>query len=1547
MKQTSTIWRWVVALAALVVMTSTAFAVTDADVTYLKTKVANEQQLTWSDVLLAKAINAETSSFLDMNQVMALYTGQYRAPDPVRTPQGALDVYVLSTTDFDWTDVSGMGTAVPLGDDAQTSITLPFAFTYYDVSYTTANLASNGYLAFGTSTFSNLSNVAIPTAGEPNGMIAMFWDDLDPDNGNAGNYFTYHDAANSRFIIQGNQVQHWPSGDPETFQLILYTNGNIVLQYQTVSDASSCTIGIENLAGTEGIQICFDDGACVAANSAWLISQPDGVPNPPTNLQAAVAGDDVTLTWDDPTQDTNGNPLTPDAIEVWMGPVGTGTLLGSVGAGVETYAVSDLASGNYTFSVRAQEGAFFSGGVSAGAVVGNASYFADFEADNGDLISSGGWEWGVPSNGPPAAHSGTNCWGTLLTANYDNDACYYLDIDQQLTVGSDAATLEFWMWYASESFWDGMNIKVSVDGGATWEIVTDVIPAYNEDAMNGNDVCHADEVAWSGTTTGNSWNYYVVNLGAYAGQTPVIRFSFGSDGSVQNPGHFIDDVTLWGFGEPEFAPISGTVALDGGAGSLTAVTVQANGIGNPTTNPAANGTYTLPNVLVGNRVVTGSLTGYHDAVVPVALGAGGATGVNLMLVRLDPPVPSDLEGTVNSTSGLVELDWTASPDPLVDVYPVYRRLQGEETWVLQGSPTTNSYSQTLTGAGIYEYAVAARDNNVTTPVESDMSDPITLLYGALPPSGLGANGNYDDRIVLSWFPPGTPPEFELSYDDGTNEVQGIAWWGGAPAFGWMVAKFQTQAGPATVTRVKPFWSDDAQVPFDVAVEVAVFADAGGVPTFEPLGVTSFQKANPGDFQDIELVDPVTVTDGIMWVGVRQIGANPLGLGGDNDSPFVNGTFKYSFDATAWTAFEPNLLTIPMLRCFAIGQFGGLMELEPAPIEVSENDLPYQTIESKSGGKLSSVTLVNENALTASTTPTPLEALVARGTEAVAPHMPNIASTGGEVRTPGGALDDVVSYRVYRGGTQVGTVPFGTNTYTDLNRVENTSYVYTVTALYDNGAESAPVGPLTAMCNMEPAAPTGLQANSSGTTQMVLAWTAPTQNADATPLVDLANYRVYRDGTMIATVPAGTVTYIDTPPVNDQVYTWTVTAIDEVPNESALSNGAIGAVVSPWETMDCDWVDISGVGTPVVEGDDINSGLMPLPWDFEYYGATYSQFSICSNGWISFTSISNSLGGTIPSAAEPNAAIYGMYMDLNPFAGGTVYMYDDAANDRLIVSWVDVQQYANPTNLFSFQIILEPPTAIYISYLLVTTPSGDVGVENADGSDAIVLWDGTAGPFTPANNTCVGFWAGPSGAISGLVREFGTNTPIQGASAWVAEDPATVVTSDATGTFMLEVEPGTYELHVFKQGYCEQVFTGVQVDDGGTTTRNASLRQPNAQFSVSTLNLFCTVGDDAFSAFEITNPAPATCEVSYTVTSSQNWLTVTPAEGDVVANQSQVIAVTADVSGFSVGTYSASLTVNHNDTNNPYVIECFVEVGVPASDSPELPTEFALHANYPN
>ncbi len=57
--------------------------------------------------------------------------------------------YTATTATQTFTDIAGTGTPVALtGDDNHASITLPFAFPFYDARYTTASLSSNGLLSF-------------------------------------------------------------------------------------------------------------------------------------------------------------------------------------------------------------------------------------------------------------------------------------------------------------------------------------------------------------------------------------------------------------------------------------------------------------------------------------------------------------------------------------------------------------------------------------------------------------------------------------------------------------------------------------------------------------------------------------------------------------------------------------------------------------------------------------------------------------------------------------------------------------------------------------------------------------------------------------------------------------------------------------------------------------------------------------------------------------------------------------------------------------------------------------------------------------------------------------------------------------------------------------------------------------------------------------------------------------------------------------------------------------------------------------------------------
>ena len=275
-----------------------------------------------------------------------------------------------------------------------------------------------------------------------------------------------------------------------------------------------------------------------------VVGTNDGPPQPVTNLQAQVVDHDVTLTWLDPTQDVIGNPIVVDSVQIWLGAVDTGTRLGAVGAGVQTFVHQDAQDGLAIYVLRPYNNGSAGGTTSVNAIVGNPYYVQDFETDGGAWVADGGWEWGQPTDPDgPTAHSGINVWGTVLAGDYANNACYNLTLSPGVAVSSANATVEFWRWYDTEANFDGCNFNVSVDGGTTWEVVTP-LNGY-PGSTNTSNSCNPSEPAWT-DHNGDSWVYDVIPIGQYIGATPQFRFTFGSDISIVYPGFFFDDMTIWG-----------------------------------------------------------------------------------------------------------------------------------------------------------------------------------------------------------------------------------------------------------------------------------------------------------------------------------------------------------------------------------------------------------------------------------------------------------------------------------------------------------------------------------------------------------------------------------------------------------------------------------------------------------------------------------------------------------------------------------------------------------------------------------------------------------------------------------------------------------------------------------------------------------------------------------------------------------------------------------------------------------------------------------------
>ncbi len=176
--------------------------------------------------------------------------------------------------------------------------------------------------------------------------------------------------------------------------------------------------------------------------------------------------------------------------------------------------------------------------------------------------------------------------------------------------------------------------------------------------------------------------------------------------------------------------------------------------------------------------------------------------------------------------------------------------------------------------------------------------------------------------------------------------------------------------------------------------------------------------------------------------------------------------------------------------------------------------------------------------TAPSTPTGLTASAASATSATLAWTPSTDDRG------------VTGYQVIRNGSVVASVTSGTS-YSDTALAPSTTYTYAVTAYDAAGNVSAasstvqvttPAPPDTTA----PTAPTALAGSSvSAASGATLTWTASTDN------VGVTGYRVFRDGTQVAT-GVTTTSYTDTGVVAGGSYVYTVRANDAAGNLSAPS-----------------------------------------------------------------------------------------------------------------------------------------------------------------------------------------------------------------------------------------------------------------------------------------------------------------------------------------------------------------------------------------------------------
>jgi hypothetical protein len=185
---------------------------------------------------------------------------------------------------------------------------------------------------------------------------------------------------------------------------------------------------------------------------------------------------------------------------------------------------------------------------------------------------------------------------------------------------------------------------------------------------------------------------------------------------------------------------------------------------------------------------------------------------------------------------------------------------------------------------------------------------------------------------------------------------------------------------------------------------------------------------------------------------------------------------------------------------------------------------------------------------------------------------------------------------------------------------------------------------------------------------------------------------------------------------------------------AIVASSVSATEPPvWET---------DFGTALNQSDD-DCDYVPLGFSFDFYGVTYTDVWVNSNGNITFNGCNTDWSGpTIPK--DPLAIIGTLYGDFDPGVNGDVYYntLGTAPNRKFVVTWEVVPEYAETPGLNTFQVqLFEGSNEILFGYNGLTTdginwngPPMNVGISSGTGP-YINSYSGTEIPALDGENLC--------------------------------------------------------------------------------------------------------------------------------------------------------------------------------------------------------------------